>query len=74
MRCYLNITQETLELTLDQLQAKLIGREALQLESRVFLNFDNFKAELISAFSFGKDLNNYRDDIINVRKTPTNKH
>lgn len=68
MKGYTNITQETHDIVLEQIQAKLIDRAALQLGAKTFNTWEAFKAELLSSFSLGKDLNNYRDDIINARK------
>lgn len=66
---YPNPSDVTSQTIFDQIRAKLRGRAALQFGSKHFADWNGFSNALKSAFSLGKDLNNYRDDIINCRKT-----
>lgn len=65
---YPGLSPDATELILHQFQAKLSGRASLQLGSRNFTTWNDFRNELNSTFSLGKDLNNFRDDIVNARK------
>lgn len=66
---YPNATEPAFQTIFDQIRAKLRRRAALQFGAKHFNDWNSFLVALKLAFSFGKDLNNYREDIINCKKS-----
>lgn len=58
------------EILILQLKSKLQDRACLQLGTRNYNTFNDFFEDLRQSFSFGKDLNSYRSDILNAHKKP----